>query len=94
VTALGAWPHGRKMPKSKNGFYATEPVYTLIGARIRMIREALDITQGDLAKRLHMTRGSLANIELGRQRVLLHSVDNIAKALGTTQKHLLRGIWF
>ena len=81
------------MPKSKNGFYA-EPVYTLIGARIRMIREALDITQGDLAKRLHMTRGSLANIELGRQRVLLHSVDNIAKALGTTQKHLLRGIWF
>jgi len=59
-----------------------------------MIREALDITQGDLAKRLHMTRTSLTNIEAGRQRVLLHSVDNIAKALGTTQKHLLRGIWF
>lgn len=70
-----------------------EPVYTLIGARIRMVMEALDVTQGELAKRLKLTRTSVTNILAGRQRIQLHMLSKIAKVLGTTEKHLLRGLW-
>lgn len=64
-----------------------------VGLRIRIIREALDMTQGDLAKRVGLTRVSVTNIEIGRQRLLLHTVEQFAKALGTTPKNLLKGIW-
>lgn len=64
-----------------------------VGLRIRIIREALDMTQGDLAKRVGLTRVSVTNIEIGRQRLLLHTVEQFAKALGTTPKNLLRGVW-
>ena len=64
-----------------------------VGLRIRIIREALDMTQGDLAKRVGLTRVSVTNMEIGRQRLLLHTVEQFAKALGTTPKNLLKGIW-
>lgn len=71
-----------------------EPVYQAIGLRIRMIRDTLDIQQEDLAKRIGCTRSSIASIETGRERLLMHRLEKIAKALGTTPKGLLRGIWF
>ena len=79
-----------------------EPVYKAIGLRMRMIREALGLTQDELAKRAApitltgltgLQRTSIVNIEAGRQRILLHDVERIAAALGTTPKGLLRGIW-
>lgn len=70
-----------------------QPVYQALGARIRMIRDALGIDQGTIAKRSGLSRPALTNIEIGRQRVLLDQVETIAAALGTTPKHLLRGIW-
>ena len=70
-----------------------EPIYILVGARIRMVMEAIDITQGELAKRLKLTRTSVTNILAGRQRLQLHTLTAIAKALGTTEKHLLKGLW-
>lgn len=39
------------------------------------------------------TRTSLVNIEAGRQRLPMHQVEEIAKALGTTPRNLLKGIW-
>lgn len=71
-----------------------EPVHSAVGVRIRMIREALGISQADLAKRVKLTRTSLTNIEAGRQRLLLHSVERFADALNTSPKHLLRGVWW
>lgn len=71
-----------------------EPIYMLVGARIRMVMEAVDIPQGELAKRLKLTRTSVTNIIAGRQRLQLHTVTAIAKALGTTEKHLMRGLWW
>ena len=70
-----------------------ELVYRAVGTRIQMLRIALGITQEDLAKRVGYTRTSLVNIEQGRQRIPLHQIEEIAKAIGCTTKHLLKGIW-
>lgn len=72
---------------------AIHPVYRLLGARVKEIRNAVGISQDDLAKRLKITRASVANIEAGRQRVLLHFIPNLARAVGTTERHLMKVIW-
>lgn len=71
-----------------------EAVYLAVGIRIRMIREALGIQQGELAKRAGYTRTSITNIEAGRQRAQLHQIEKVAVALGTSTKHLMKGIWW
>jgi transcriptional regulator with XRE-family HTH domain len=70
-----------------------EPIYLAIGAKIVMMRTALGLTQEDISKRIGLTRASIANIETGRQRILLHDLERIANAFNTTPKHMLRGIW-
>jgi DNA-binding XRE family transcriptional regulator len=73
---------------------AIEPVYLAIGAKMVMMRNALGLTQDEFAKRIGtLTRTSIVNIEAGKQRILLHDIEKIATAFGTTPKHLLRGIW-
>jgi DNA-binding XRE family transcriptional regulator len=59
-----------------------------------MIRETLGIQQGELAARVFLERTSVVNIEAGRQRLQLQTVEAFARALGTTPKHLLKGIWW
>jgi DNA-binding XRE family transcriptional regulator len=71
-----------------------EGCHQALGARVRMIRETLGLNQEELAKRVGILRTSITNIEAGRQRMLLHSVEDFARALGTTPKHLLKGIWW
>jgi len=71
-----------------------EPCHRLFGAKVEQLRVALGWTQQDLAKKVGLSRGSIANIETGRQRLLLHDVDKFAKAFGAEPKALLRGIWF
>lgn len=70
-----------------------EPVYGMVAMKIRHLRETLGITQEELAKRVGYSRVSVVNIETGRQRIPLHQVEEISRALGVTTKHLLRGIW-
>jgi len=70
-----------------------EPIYGAIGTRCAYIRSTLGLTQGEIAKRLNMTRTSLVNFEAGRQRFMLHKIEELARALGTTPKHLLKGLW-
>ena len=71
-----------------------EGCHRAVGIRIRLIREAVGLSQGELAKRMTLVRTSLVNIEAGRQRMLLHTIEEFARALGTTPKHLLKGIWW
>ncbi len=78
----------RKSPKP------IEAVHQSLGLAVRRIREAIGVNQEELAKRVGLTRTSLVNIEAGRQRVILDDVEVFARALGTTPKHLMKGIWW
>ena len=71
-----------------------EACHVALGARIRLIRETLGLDQQELATRVGLDRTSVTNIEAGRQRMLLHTVEGFARALGTTPKHLMKGIWW
>lgn len=70
-----------------------EPVYRSLGAKIEQLRTTLGWTQDELAKKVGLARGSVANIETGRQRILLHDVERFSAAFGVSPKLLLRGIW-
>jgi transcriptional regulator with XRE-family HTH domain len=49
-------------------------LYIAIGARIKRIREAADMTQGELAHILDLKRTSITNIERGNQRPTLDAL--------------------
>lgn len=58
-----------------------ETIYRAFGRAIATRRKVLGLTQADLASRVGMSRASVANIEAGRQNVLLHHVFSLATAL-------------
>ncbi|MGH9713617.1 MAG: helix-turn-helix domain-containing protein [Candidatus Acidiferrales bacterium] len=58
-----------------------EPIYKTIGTIIRRRRRRLDWPQALLASRLGISRATLANIETGRQRVLVHHLYTLAEVL-------------
>jgi transcriptional regulator with XRE-family HTH domain len=70
-----------------------QPVYRILGARIEHIRTTLGWTQAELAEKVGLSRASIPNIEVGRQRILLHDIEALSAAFGMTPKQLLRGIW-
>lgn len=72
---------------------AIQLCYRQFGLRVEQLRTSLGWTQTDLSKKVNLTRASIANIELGRQRVLLHHVEKFSAAFGVAPKHLLKGIW-
>ena len=59
-----------------------EPIYDQVAARIKTLREAAGMTQAELAEEIGLSRTSLVNIEQGRQRVMLHQLQEIAEILG------------
>lgn len=56
-------------------------IYKDLGGRIRGLRKAFGLTQDQLAKEVGISRASLANIEAGRQQVLVHHLFALATAL-------------
>ena len=64
-------------------------LYRSIGETVRRRRRALDLTQQKLADRLDISRASLANIEVGRQRILVHHLYDLARELGVEVSGLL-----
>lgn len=65
--------------------------YRRFGKRIAEMRRQLvpPVTQDQLAERLGMSRSSVANIEKGRQRCLLHTLVELADAIGCEPAALL-----
>lgn len=59
-----------------------EKVYADFGLRVAARRKSLNMTQADLARKIGLVRASVANIETGRQRVLLHTFLDICDTLG------------
>ena len=71
------------------GVVAAERIYKAFGVKVRARREAMEMTQLQLSARIGLTRGSVANIEAGRQSVLLHQLLAIAAALQLAPEQLL-----
>ena len=65
------------------------PIYREIGARIRSRRKEFRLTQETFASRLGLSRASLANIETGRQSILVHRLYPIAQILDLNVADLL-----
>lgn len=67
------------MPQPLDDFYEE------LGRRVRLFREKCEMTQSELGQRLQprVTRASIANIEAGSQRVLAHTLVQLAAILGT-----------
>src|SRR3954453_4751310 len=56
-------------------------VYRLLGRAVAKRRKELGLTQADVGRCIGLSRASLANIETGRQKVLIHQVYRLADAL-------------
>ena len=66
-----------------------DPIYKQIGAVIKARRKKLGMKQEVLAGKLGISRGSLANVETGRQNVLVHQLYKYAAALELSPFDLL-----
>lgn len=64
-------------------------VNAVFGMKLRLARRSRDVTQGELAARVDLSRVTIANIEGGKQNVQLHHVFLFAKALDVPIDHLL-----
>jgi transcriptional regulator with XRE-family HTH domain len=67
-------------------------VYSGVASRIKACREKSGLRQDDLALRVGLSRGSIANIETGRQKMLLHTLIDIARALNVPAVYLFAGV--
>ena len=72
-------------------------IYSALGEAVAIRRKAMSLTQTQVAAKVGISRASIANIESGRQKVLLHQVYLLAEALklpsimSLLPKSLLRG---
>lgn len=67
----------------------SEELYVFVGHLIRKAREEHGLTQAQLATNVSLTRTSITNIEHGRQKLLLHTLYEIADALAIEPQALL-----
>lgn len=63
--------------------------YLQVGANIQKARKRQGLNQDGLAQAVQLTRSSIANIEAGRQRALIHTVVLIAQVLDVEIGELL-----
>ncbi len=68
---------------NRNGFYAE------VGRRVYRARRRAGLTQEDLADKVGLARTSITNIEKGRQKLLLHTLAEIALELKVDVGELL-----
>lgn len=68
---------------------ALSSFYEEVGQRIRDYRDESGLTQEALATQIALTRTSITNIEKGRQKILIHTLVDIANTLGKSPLDLL-----
>lgn len=64
-----------------------------IGRRVRHYRRAAGRNQAWLAAQVHLSRTSIANLELGRQRTVLDLLYDIARVLDVSLWKLVPRAW-
>lgn len=70
----------------KKKLHDIEPMYQNIGKVISERRRKLHMTQVDLAATVKISRPSLANIEAGRQRIMLHDIFKFEEVLDLSKR--------
>lgn len=75
------------MPRHKAPDAETQAFYEDFGRRVRRARGAA--AQAALGQRVGMSRGSISNIEAGRQHIPLHLLPRLASALGVNPIELM-----
>jgi transcriptional regulator with XRE-family HTH domain len=70
---------------------SVEAFYRQLGSAVRRRRLERGLTQGDVAARIvpAVTRASIANLELGHQRVLVHTLVQLSDILDVPVVDLL-----
>jgi transcriptional regulator with XRE-family HTH domain len=66
-----------------------EPIYQRLGAAVLELRTEAGWTQQDLAGQIGLTRASVANVETGRQRLMLHQIEALADVFNVSIGRLL-----
>lgn len=66
-----------------------ETMYRMVGQRIRERRVQRGLTQNQLAELLSLSRTSITNIESGRQKLLVHTLVELAVILEIDISRLL-----
>lgn len=80
--------------KKKNGSTPdVEGVYQHIGRVIKRQRRDKKLLQQDLAERLEISRPSICLLEKGKQRVMMHDLPKIARAIGVKVIELVPPDW-
>jgi transcriptional regulator with XRE-family HTH domain len=69
--------------------YTENDFYKLIGEKIRISRQALGLSQAELAKRVELRRTSITNIESGQQKIQLYTLYLISDFLNMPINSLL-----
>lgn len=64
-------------------------IYAAVGERVKSMRTNRRMTQTALATAIGLNRTSIVNIERGKQRILLHTLYDIAAALELPPADLL-----
>ena len=67
----------------------SERLYELVGQKVERQRREAKLSQTQLAQRCGFARGSIANIESGKQRPTLHTLWSLADALSVDMRSLL-----
>ena len=66
-----------------------DSIYIVVGEKVRSLRMSVGLSQASLADRVGLSRSSVANIERGRQVVLVHQLITFGRALGVDARELL-----
>lgn len=69
-----------------------EPVYVSFGEIVKARRLERGWTQTDLAEKVGMSRTSVTNIEIGRQRILLSDLFDFARAFDLSPKTIFNAL--
>ena len=64
---------------------------TSVGARIRALRLAANLTQDELAEQLNVSRSAIAQWETDRAGQVRENMEKIARALNTSLGYLVSG---
>jgi transcriptional regulator with XRE-family HTH domain len=64
-------------------------IYKDIGKKIQRAREEADLSQEELASKLGYTQAALSNYELGKRRLYLANIEQIARELNKPLSYFL-----